>query len=83
MQTLEFEGQTHGLPALVNLSLTHTVSKANYQTLTKCLTIISEPALTAKCSGVLCEESWTLELTLADTPMRNNTVSTSTFCIAR
>ena len=49
------------------------------QTPTKCLTIISDPALTAKCNGVLWEESWILELTLADTPIRNNTVSTSTF----
>ena len=81
MQTLEFEGQTHGLTA--EEILPNYICQLNYPILTKCLTIISEPALTAKCSGVLWEESWILELTLADTPMRNKTVSTSTFCIAR
>ena len=55
MQTLEFPGQTHGLLAeetlpnyICQFKFNPTVPKANYQTLTKCLTIISEPALTAK-----------------------------------
>lgn len=50
-----------------------------FQGLTKLRTIISEPAWTARCKGVNLDASWTLELTLAWTLIRNRTLSISEF----
>ena len=44
--------------------------------------IISLPLTTARCSGVICVESWSLELTSTQTDSRNRTDSKSPFWIA-
>ena len=44
--------------------------------------MISDPAWTARWRGVSLAASWTLELTLAWTLMRNSTLSMSEFCTA-
>lgn len=49
---------------------------------TRLRTMISDPAWTARWRGVSLAASWTLELTLAWTLMRNNTLSMSEFCTA-
>lgn len=49
---------------------------------TRLRTMISDPAWTARWRGVSLAASWTLELTLALTLMRNRTLSMSEFCTA-